>query len=67
MQLMIYTCELGKDRVTADANDGGRMVASEVLGGERADADYAEPTGESASLSALSSDDRRHFRLHGWC
>ena len=67
MQLMIYTCELGKDRVTADDNDGGRMVASEVLGGYAADADYAEPTGESASLSDLSNDDRLHFRRHGWC
>ena len=63
MQLMIYANPDSRDleRVAADDNTAGRMVASKAM------RCWAEPTGQTASLSDLSNDDRLHFRRHGWC
>lgn len=62
-ELEIYV--LDGQRVIAAADDTGRMIASLVLGGDRADADAAVPAG--LAVGQLTDEQMRHYRQHGWC
>jgi len=61
--LTIYDID-GRRCIASDDADG-RSLASQVLGGRRADDEAAQPTG--LSVDELSKEQQRRLSLHGWC
>ena len=61
--LTIYDLD-GRGCIASDDVDG-RALASHVLGGSRADAEAAQPTG--FEVGELTDEQQKHLALHGWC
>lgn len=56
--------DLDGDRIIAPDTQDGRILASAVLGGDRADAEAAEPTGMLPA--PLDNEQTWHMKQHGW-
>ena len=65
--LTTYSIGLKPSSILATDDEDGRMVASEVLGGPYADANYADPSGLGVNLKTLTPAQRHHLKRHGWC
>ncbi len=56
--------DLDGERIIAPDTQDGRMLASAVLGGDRADAEAAQATG--LLPDPLNNEQARHMKQHGW-